>query len=225
MEAKTRFENNIDSIRIIDKYFDNNNCYKLQIGCGDNILEGWLNTDLNSLKKLNVAHLDAGKTFPFADNTFDFIFSEHIFEHLTFEQGLIMLSESYRTLKTGGFFRIAVPDLDFLAKLYLYKSFPIHTEYIQWSANTFCANISKHIQDPNLLSVYVINNFFKDWGHQIIHNHETLSDLLLRSGFEEIRKERVGTSQIPELRNLEKHGTKIPAEFNELETLVLEAMK
>ena len=32
---------------IIDNYLENYDIRKMQIGCGSNILDGWLNTDLN----------------------------------------------------------------------------------------------------------------------------------------------------------------------------------
>ena len=45
----------------------------LNLGCGPNILEGWLNTDIEPIDD-RVVYLDAGKPFPFEDETFDFIF-------------------------------------------------------------------------------------------------------------------------------------------------------
>jgi predicted SAM-dependent methyltransferase len=48
----------------------------------------------------------------FEDNTFDFIFSEHFFEHLFLEEAFELIKECYRILKPHGVIRIVVPDAD-----------------------------------------------------------------------------------------------------------------
>ena len=48
----------------------------------------------------------------FEDNTFDFIFSEHFFEHLFLDESVELLEECYRILKPHGVIRIVVPDAD-----------------------------------------------------------------------------------------------------------------
>jgi predicted SAM-dependent methyltransferase len=48
----------------------------------------------------------------FEDNTFDFIFSEHFFEHLFLDEAIDLLQECYRILKPNGVVRIVVPDAD-----------------------------------------------------------------------------------------------------------------
>ncbi len=216
---------NLKSSRIIEEYLLKSTEPKLQIGCGHNLHEGWLNTDLNYSEELNIAFLDAGKTFPFNNETFVYVYSEHIFEYLTLEESLNMLNESYRVLKPGGYIRIATPDLDFLIKLYLYKTLPVHQNYVKWSSGMFYNSANRLTNDPKLLTVYVINNFFKDWGHQVIHNFDTIKDLLLKAGFRNITKEKMGKSNIPELVDMEKHGKVIPPEFNELESLIVQAVK
>ncbi|MGL4880978.1 MAG: class I SAM-dependent methyltransferase, partial [Waterburya sp.] len=48
----------------------------------------------------------------FEDNTFDFIFSEHFFEHLFLNEAVKLLKECRRILKPHGVIRIVVPDAD-----------------------------------------------------------------------------------------------------------------
>lgn len=48
----------------------------------------------------------------FADNSFTFIFSEHFFEHLFFDEAAALLRECERVLKPGGIIRTVVPDAD-----------------------------------------------------------------------------------------------------------------
>jgi predicted SAM-dependent methyltransferase len=54
-----------------------------------------------------------GQLLPFADNSFAFVYSEHFFEHLFFDEALSLLKECHRILiPSGGVIRIVVPDAD-----------------------------------------------------------------------------------------------------------------
>jgi predicted SAM-dependent methyltransferase len=57
-------------------------------------------------------YYQAGDRLNFDDNTFDFIFSEHFFEHLFMNEAFELLKECYRILKPHGVLRIVVPDAD-----------------------------------------------------------------------------------------------------------------
>jgi len=94
----------------IGTYFVSCEISKLNIGAGPFPLRGWFNTDIRPVSR-EVFYLDASEEFPFADQTFDYVFSEHLIEHLTYEEGLSMLSESYRILKPHAKLRVATPDL------------------------------------------------------------------------------------------------------------------
>lgn len=63
-------------------------------------------------------HVDFEHGLPFASQTVDFIFSSHLLEHLYCDEGGRLLREMYRVLKTGGWLRIAVPDLEHAFRLY-----------------------------------------------------------------------------------------------------------
>jgi predicted SAM-dependent methyltransferase len=54
----------------------------------------------------------AGDQFDFADESFDFIYSEHFLEHLFFDEAVALLQECDRLLKPGGVVRVCVPDAD-----------------------------------------------------------------------------------------------------------------
>lgn len=212
------------SRNIFKRYLNSVGEKKLQIGCGNNELEEWLNTDL-IYKKNKVAYLDAGKRFPLPDETFDYIYSEHIFEHLTHTQGLNMLNECFRVLKPGGHLRLATPDFDFLMGLYNEPEKEIHKEYVKWSTNSFIPEISNNLSEKEYLPSFVVNNFFRDWGHFVIYNFQSLELVLKKAGFANITRQKVGKSEIQEFDKLERHGGIIPEEFNVLETIVVEANK
>ena len=71
---------------------------KLQIGAGDNLLPGWLNTTLYPFAP-GAVFLDARLPFPIPDAQFDYVFSEHVIEHLEFDEAAHMLAEARRILR------------------------------------------------------------------------------------------------------------------------------
>jgi predicted SAM-dependent methyltransferase len=54
----------------------------------------------------------AGDKLPFADGHFDYIFSEHFFEHLFLDEAVALFLEARRILRPGGVIRTVVPDAD-----------------------------------------------------------------------------------------------------------------
>jgi len=94
----------------ISNYLKSHSIHKFQIGSGDNCLPGWLNTDLYPIN--DMVFLDAIEPFPFKDNQFDFIYSEHMIEHIRFLDGHRMLKECFRILRKNGKIRIATPNLE-----------------------------------------------------------------------------------------------------------------
>ena len=75
---------------IVANYLSQNNVRKLHIGCGSHILPGWLNSDYFT-RSSDILHLDATRPFPFNDDEFDYIFSEHMIEHISYSQGFRQL--------------------------------------------------------------------------------------------------------------------------------------
>ena len=200
----------------VRKYLRNTQEPKLQIGSGTNPLQDWLNTGISLRESWTGVYMDVGKPFPLPDDTFDYVFSEHVFEHLTYSQAMNMLKESYRVLRPGGVIRLATPDLQFLLGLYLEREKPIHKDYIEYSA--------KEGGIP-ATPVFVINRFHISWGHKIIYDKDTLADLLKQVGFKDICWCEVSQSTHLALQNVERHFTILPAEFNRLETMIVEATK
>lgn len=203
--------------RIAKKHFFNHSTKKLHIGCGENILKDWLNSDYYPQSD-NIICLDSTRPFPFESNVFDYIFSEHMVEHITYPQGLQMLSECYRVLNSGGKIRIATPDLSFLIDLYSTDKSELQKEYLKY--------ITKNVIDsaPCCEDTFVINNFMMGFKHKFIYDEKTLRYSLEKVGFIKISKYEVSKSEDDELRNLE-NISHMPEGFLKLETIVLEAIK
>jgi predicted SAM-dependent methyltransferase len=203
--------------KIIREYLFANKIKKLQLGCGDNLFNSWLNSDMFPGK--NVIYLDVTKKFPFDDSTFDYVFSEHLIEHLDYAQGFEMLKECFRIIKPGGKIRISTPDLKFLIELYNEKKTKLQKDYLIWATKSFLKNINQY-EDT-----FVINNFFKNWGHNFIYDFKVLRKSLEDTGFINITRFGLGKSNDPNLVGLESHGKRIGEKYNNLETFVIEGTK
>lgn len=90
----------------------------LNIGCGSTFDPAWVNIDIEPLSP-EVLRYDARKRLPFEDGSFDACYSSHVIEHLSCEQTLHIMKEFHRILKKGGILRLAVPDLEGIARAYL----------------------------------------------------------------------------------------------------------
>jgi predicted SAM-dependent methyltransferase len=202
---------------IIRNYLRSHQIRKLQIGCGQNVIRVCLNTDLNPTIKIVFVY--ETKRLPFDDCTFDYIFCEHLIEHLKYLDGERLILECYRILKPGGKVRISTPDLRFLLELYSENKTDLQKRYITWAVNSFLPEIGIYSE------VFVINNFFRAWGHKFIYDYNTLCSLLNKSGFFNIKRYAPKDSDDKNLQGIECHGTHMTDEFNCLESIVLEGKK
>ena len=82
---------------------------KLHIGGGWRRLDGWLNTDLDLIP--DVMRMDATQRFPFNDRTFQYVYTEHMIEHVSHPKGVDMLRECHRVMREGGVIRVVTPNL------------------------------------------------------------------------------------------------------------------
>lgn len=191
---------------------------KLQIGCGGHPLNGWINTNLHEDRQSGVLPLDATQKFPYQNNHFDYVFSEHMIEHIPYKEGMHMLAEIFRTLKPGGVVRITTPDLKFLVDMYQGELTGRREAYVRWATDSFVSDAD--VYDP----IFVINNFFRSWGHLFIYDEETLTRALEMAGFRNIVRFGVGQSAEGALQGLENEG-RMPAGFLDYESMCLEGVK
>ncbi len=112
----------------------------IQYGCGWSCPEGWINFDASPTLKIQniplIGLLLKGKlntTFPpkvqfgniikglpnIIDDSCDGIYCSHILEHLSYNDCLKALENTYNYLKHGGVFRLIVPDLMVHINIYL----------------------------------------------------------------------------------------------------------
>ena len=192
---------------------------KLQLGSGQSVDEGWLCTDKNIFRP-ELVQLDVTRRFPLDDGCIDYIYSEHMIEHITRPQASYMLRESWRVLRPGGKIRTATPDLRVLAALTAEVPDPAGVAYMQWLSRLAPA------QAPEPTACYVLNVAFRHWGHRFLYDRETLTAALHAAGFEDVRSVDFGQSEDEHLRGLECHGEHAgDAAMVRFETMILEATK
>lgn len=91
---------------------------KVHLGCGPNVMPGWVNVDYNSDFNPEVV-VDLNEPFPFDSGTVDFIHSEGCLCQFDLESGYHFLKECFRILKNGGVMRLLSPDLRQLVRQYI----------------------------------------------------------------------------------------------------------
>ncbi|MBK9285111.1 MAG: methyltransferase domain-containing protein [Sphingobacteriaceae bacterium] len=179
-----------------------------------------MNTDRFADKINNIFFLDVTKKFNIPDESFDYVYCEELIEHIDYKEGINMLKECCRILKSGGKIRIGTPDLKSFIEIYNPSHNQIQGEYIKWIVDSYLTDIKIYN------SVFVINNVFYNWEHKFIYDFDTLADSLQRTGFNGIVRRLDGESSDEHLKNIEQHV--IASEnnkFRNFESFFIEAQK
>ncbi len=205
--------------RKIGRYIATAAVAKLQIGSGHNLLGGWLNTTLYPFEPGTV-FMDASRPFPLPADSLDYVFSEHVIEHLEFDEAAVMLRESFRTLKAGGRIRLATPDLKQIIAVYTQPDADAQQEYIRWIMDEYRPQIGEY--NP----AHVINQSFHGWRHKFIYDQATLAGGLEKVGFRNVERFDPGVSADKHLKGIEQHGRYVGSDTAmRYETMVYEATK
>jgi predicted SAM-dependent methyltransferase len=210
-----RFQN--DSPAIIERYLREHPIRKVQLGAGGSRLAGWLNTDIEPGDGL--AYLDATKRFPFEDGSIHYIFSEHVIEHLTYEEGKAMMAEAYRVLAPGGKMRTSTPDLMRFIDLFDENPSEAARDYLigkrKWH---------EWPDEPNAAAI-ILNLQMSSWGHKFMYDLTTLGASLQRVGFRNVREFEENASDDEHLRELEERDDGVTARWSAYETMSVEVEK
>lgn len=124
---------------------------KIIIGAGKTSLNGWKSTqesELNLLKRDDFARL-------FSEEKPSAFLAEHVWEHMTLEDGCIAAQNCYDYLAEGGYIRVAVPDANFKNEWY--------QDIVKVGGNG----------DPN----------HPAYTHKIVYDYKTLCEVFEKAGF------------------------------------------
>jgi predicted SAM-dependent methyltransferase len=168
--------------------------HRLNLACGPNRKEGWINVDLADGADLQ---LDLREKLPFPDDSVEVIYSEHFFEHLNYpgfadsnafaglelsgyqSEVLFFLRESYRVLVPGGLFSVGVPDAE-----------PALIAYANRDEQAFevARRMHWHPDWCDTLMHQVNYLFRQGHEHKYAYDGETLGLILERAGFVQVNR-------------------------------------
>lgn len=145
----------------------------LHLGCYDHIFEGWVNADFFFVRTRGNGKPDwkVDLRYPLNcdDNVWDGVFTEHTLEHLYPAHALSLLKEIRRTMRSGAWLRVSVPDL---GKYVGYYNGDISDgEFKQWP--TGCE---------------AIRSLAQNWMHLSLWDCGLLKRFLEEAGFNNIRE-------------------------------------
>lgn len=106
----------------------------LNLGCGSNFHPDWTNVDFTATGK-DVIAWNLRRGIPFPDQSFDAVYHSHVLEHFSRKEAVSFLRECYRVLTLGGILRVVVPDLEQIARLYLYALENASDGSAEWARN------------------------------------------------------------------------------------------
>jgi predicted SAM-dependent methyltransferase len=178
----------------------------LHLGCGMQIKDGWVNLDIDggsapvlpsncSPQTRFISHDLRSGVLPLDDESCEFIYSSHFFEHLEYNDGVRLMRDCHRVLRLSGTFRAALPDFEKLFRAYIDRN-------------------EEHFNLYNILDVYPdrppetitmcdhINLGVYEFGHKCIYDEEKACRLLRHLGFAsaEITPFREGIDPPSEIR-------------------------
>jgi SAM-dependent methyltransferase len=138
---------------------------KLNIGCGPNKIEGYVNIDSVASVEPDLVHDVMKETLPYADSTVNEILFFHCIEHVRKCYHEVMLKEFMRVLEPGGVIYISYPDFESCAKNWIINKNGMRKF---WEATIFGRQL--HEGDYHVCAM----------------SHEYLADVLMLCGFTNI---------------------------------------
>ena len=152
------------------------NLVKLNIGSFMDMFYNWINIDIIDLRQFAESYgyqfqqHDVTQRLPCEDNSIDLIFSSHLLEHLSREEGAKFLKECHRALKPNGIIRIITPDAEILT-----------TEYLNgeiWKYKYINTGVEKAKDKAEAFHELLMG------GHKTIYDKGALDNMLKEAGFE-----------------------------------------
>jgi len=181
----------------------------LNLGCGDNFVNGYINADFfyrfkfwKKDKRGLQWQLDLRYPLNCRDEAFDGVYSEHTLEHLYPRQVKNLLHELYRVAKQGAVIRISVPDISKYISFYVGDDTNIDVDKFRKKYKSGCS---------------AVRNITQNYFHASTWDYEELKVILENVGFRDIKKMECNESRDELL--------KIDIESRSWESLYIEAVK
>jgi SAM-dependent methyltransferase len=159
----------------------------------------------------NIIRWNLARGIPFDRDSFDVVYHSHFLEHLERKSALDFLAECRRVLRPGGILRIVVPDLELLTRLYRASVERLNEETVEAELGHEEAIAGIFDQFVRMESAGTSGQ--KRWVakiervvrggaakagelHRWMYDQHSLSRILRRLGFREVRRHSASTSAI-----------------------------
>lgn len=190
--AEARFYKSTQDSLSKFKYTQKNGLLNLNIGCGLDIRDNFINIDLNLdknidknlLKKDNflIYDLRSGK-LPFANSSCKYVYSSHFFEHLDYTAGIALMEDVFRVLTTDGTFRIVLPDIKSSMNAYINNDI----DYFNLITGPDLSNLINWMPDRHIDTidfVDIINlSVYQRGEHKCIYDEKKIIKVLKSIGY------------------------------------------
>lgn len=125
---------------------------KIIIGAGNTAYDGWISTQKDDLDLCNKEDFER----LFSEEKPTAFLAEHVWEHMTLDEGIIAAKNCYDFLADGGYIRVAVPDKNFRN---------------EWYQNMVKVGGNGDPAHPAFT-------------HKIVYDYKTLSEVFQQAGFD-----------------------------------------
>jgi predicted SAM-dependent methyltransferase len=183
-----------------------NNEY-VQYGCGFSAPDGWKNYDASltlrfeRLPVIGGLHTKNDSRFPeniefgnivsglpVDENSCEGVYCSHVLEHLSLEDFRIALRNTHKILKSGGCFRLVLPDLEYAIKQYI-NNLSVEASY-DFLIETSLGQERRSKGLRGLLSSWLGNS-----QHLWMWDYKSIAHELANAGFINIRKASFGDAE------------------------------
>ena len=145
------------------------------------------------------AALDIRQPLPFADGSVDWVYAEHLIEHVSLTDGTVWLAEVRRILAPGGVLRLTTPDLATYVDGYRAGGpfFGRHRGRMR------AAGVGPPMPARR---AFMFNQLFYLYGHRWLYDYDELVYALATAGFstEEVRRRAFRDGARPDVADLDR---------------------
>lgn len=170
-------------------------------------MEGWHTLDHKLTDNTDTAIAGDASDIRLPDESCDFVFCSHVFEHIPHSRLPLVVSEVNRILKPGGIFRMLTPDLEVLAKAYAEKDEEFWAKALDEDENLrtdlgFGGMLMNCCVSPGQDTVLLDRNlqtFIAGYAHLYTYDYQMMSTIWSKLGFN-CRKAKFNDSELAEVR-------------------------
>lgn len=168
-------------------------------GHWDNAPEGWA--------AFTEQECDITKVLPFANESIEAIFSEHVQEHISLIDNVLYFFETHRILRKDGILRICCPFID---KLIKFENNELGKHYSDVQTRHYYPKEDELLKDLGFEGIreepimFMLDSLFKGHNHRMLWTTQMMKKVLLKVGFSQVDILEPGYSNFDKSNCLER---------------------